>query len=146
MKIEYDGQVYDYDYENLLVSRALKIEEHIGGTLADYEEGLSNGRAVCFQALGWLLFHDGNPKTPIGSVEFPVVKLAMAYLAARKVLLDQVAAELEEAAALAESDPTRPPSPLPSGPGQGGDSPAKATPENRRSGSPTESPSPAATT
>jgi len=139
MKVEYDGRVYDYDYEEVLVSQALKIEEHVGGTLADYEQGLINGRTVCFQAMGWLLFHDGDVKQQIGSIpDFPVVKLAAAYLKARQAVIAEIQAEIKKAEELAETDPTPPPSPSPNGHAPDGSSPAKAaTPENHPSGGPT---------
>ena len=99
MKIEYEGRVYDYDLDDLDVKQAMKIEQHVGGTLLDWQNGLANASTLCVQALGWVLLHDGDLTIPIDSVNFKPVKLARAW---------GEAAEREAAAAEGEPDPTTP--------------------------------------
>lgn len=97
IKLEHDGKSWSYDDETLDVLQAIVIEEHIKGTLVDFDKGLGEHRAVCYQALGWLVFHDGNPKVPIGEVNFPVAKLSTAWLQARLAVIEEMKAALSEA-------------------------------------------------
>lgn len=97
MKIEYEGQVYDYDLDDLDVEQALRIEKHIGGTLLDWQNGLGTASTPAVQALGWIILHDADLSMPISSVNFKPVKLARAY---------GEAAEREAAEAEGEADPT----------------------------------------
>lgn len=95
MIIDYEGQAYEFDLDDLTVKQALKIEKHIGGPMLDFEKGMATGSAVCYQVLGWLIFHGGD-STPIGDVDFKFGKLAKAFEVA-------AAAEAEKAA---EAGPT----------------------------------------
>lgn len=95
MIIEYEGQQYPYDPDDLDVEQALKIEKHIDGPMLEYERGLAVGRAKCLQALGWLILHRGDLDFPIAGVNFKFKKLSDAFFEASE----------KEAAALAEAEP-----------------------------------------
>ena len=103
MKIEYEGAVYDFDFDDITVRQAIKIEKHTGMTLAEWGKALSpeeEGKGadlIAMQALGWLVLHGGD--IPVGDCDFKIVKLAEAFAKA--------AAE-EEAATADEPDPTTP--------------------------------------
>jgi hypothetical protein len=103
--ITFEGRQYPFDLDELTVKQALKIEKHIGGTLLDWEDGLSKASAPCLQALGWLIFTGGD-SSPIADVEFKIMKLAGAFADAAKA---------EAEAAAAEPDPTNGPSSPPAG-------------------------------
>jgi hypothetical protein len=109
IKLEHDGKSFAYDDESLTVLQGVAVEEHIRGTLIDFDKGLGSHRSACYQALGWLVFHDGKLKDdghadpPIASVNFPVVKLSQAWLAARLAVIAEMKAAVE--AAEAEAGP-----------------------------------------
>jgi hypothetical protein len=120
LKFELDGKSWDYDEDSLMVDQGLAIEKHIGGTLMDYDQGLTTGRSDCYQALGWLIFHGGSPDTAIDSVNFPLLKLSRVYMRARMDEIGKAEAalkEAEDAAKEGRADPTSPVSSPPSGPG-----------------------------
>jgi len=94
IKLEHGGKSYAYDDESLTVLQGIAVEEHIKGTLVDFDQGLGSQRAVCFQALGWLIFHDADPKVPIAEVDFPLIKLSTAWLQARLTLIEQLNAAI----------------------------------------------------
>lgn len=96
IKLEHGGKSYAYDDESLTVLQGIAVEDHIKGTLVDFDQGLGSQRAVCFQALGWLIFHDADPKVPIAEVDFPLVKLSTAWLQARLALIAQLNDTLAE--------------------------------------------------
>ena len=96
MRIEYEGESYDFDLDDLTVKQALKIEKHLGGPMIEFEKGMAVGRADCYQVLGWLIFHRGD-STPIADVDFKFGKLAKAF---------EAAAAAEKDAQAAGPDPT----------------------------------------
>jgi alpha/beta superfamily hydrolase len=102
--IDYEGQQYPFDMDDMDIRQALKIEKHIGGTMGDFTEGLTDTiRADCYQALGWLIFHAGD-STPIETVNFKFGKLSKAFAAAAaKEAAEEAAAK---AAAGELPDPT----------------------------------------
>ena len=75
MKIEYEGEQYHLDMDTIDVKQAIKIEKHIGGTLEDWETGMSHASTACLQALGWLIFTGGD-STPIADVNFKIMALS----------------------------------------------------------------------
>jgi hypothetical protein len=124
MKIDYDGQVYDWDDEALTVAQGLAIEKHTGGTLLDWDQGLLSARTDCYQALYWVVLRGGDPGVKIAALEFPVLKFARAYITARNAEIEALAAEAEAAVTEAEAqvaangeDPTPQPAPRRSRPG-----------------------------
>jgi hypothetical protein len=120
LKFELDGKSWDYDEDSLMVDQGIAVEKHIGGTLMDYDQGLSTGRSDCYQALGWLIFHGGSPDVAIDSVNFPLLKLSRVYMRARMDEIEKAEAalkEAEDAAKEGRADPTSPVSSPPSGPG-----------------------------
>jgi len=98
--IEYEGREYSYDMDGLDIFQAIKIEKHIDGPMLEFEQGMLTGRAVCVQALGWLILHDGDLDVPIASVKFRYRKLMGAFSAAAEK------ETAEEAAKEAGPDPT----------------------------------------
>lgn len=82
MIIEYEGNAYDVDPDDIDVHQALKIEKHIDGPMLDWETGLAVGRAICVQVLAWLILHGGDLEVPIASVNFKYPKLMKAFIAA----------------------------------------------------------------
>lgn len=99
IKLEHGGKSYAYDDESLTVVQGVAVEEHIKGTLIDFDRGLGRHRSACFQALGWLVFRSGDPDVPIASVDFPIAKLSTAWLQARLAVVDEMKAAVAEAEA-----------------------------------------------
>lgn len=109
MKIEYEGVVYDFDFDDITVKQAIKIEKHTGGmTLEEWGKALSPEQEegepprppdlIALQALGWLILHGGQD-IPIDDCDFKLVKFSEAFAEA---------AEREGAAAQGDPDPTTP--------------------------------------
>ncbi len=146
IKCEYDGKSWSYDDEDMTVLQGIAVEEHIRGTLMDYDEGLASGRSACYQALGWLIFHGGSPDVQISSVGFPLVKLSAAWLEARLAAIGEAQAAAEAAKEAAEEakpapapDPTAAPGSGPPSGSTSGSSPrssATSPPTSTTSASP----------
>lgn len=101
MKIEYDGEQYEYNEDELMLSQWLAIEDHIGAPVfTNYPKGLLDGSAKCYQALGWLVLHGGDRDVPIADVNFPMVKLAVPYLEGLRAQITEAMAALD-----ADSEP-----------------------------------------
>jgi len=111
IKLEHGGRSYAYDDASLTVLQGIKVEEHIKGTLVDFDQGLGSHRSVCYQALGWLIFRDGDPKVPIAEVDFPITKLSEAWLQARLAVIQEMkdAVDAAEAEAAAPAPAKAPP-------------------------------------
>lgn len=124
IKFEYDGRSWSYDDDDITVLQGIAVEEHIKGNMMDYDDGLASGRSVCYQALGWLIFHDASPDVEIGSVDFPLTKLSAAWLEARLAVIGEAQAaaeaakaELEGAEAQEQAKPAAAPGPTGRGSG-----------------------------
>lgn len=82
MIIDYDGQQYPFDMEDITVQQALAIEKYMGCSFAEWGKKLQEGSDLrARQVLGWLILHpDGG--TAIGDTNFKLVKLGEALDAA----------------------------------------------------------------
>jgi hypothetical protein len=89
LKITYEGQAYDLDMDEIDVKQGQKIEQHIGGDLTAWEDGMGRASVNCLQALGWLIFTGGDLNAPIADVNFKVMKLGKAVAAAQKAEADE---------------------------------------------------------
>lgn len=99
MIIEYEGQQYEFDFDDITVKQAIKVEKHTGLKLTEWGDALSKGADLtAMQALGWLVLHGGRD-IPIEDCDFKIVKLGEAFTAAA-----EKEAEAEKAAA--EARPT----------------------------------------
>ena len=99
MIIEYEGTSYEFDFEDVTVKQAMKIEKHLGSTLTQWGDRLKKGSDwAALQVLGWLILFDG--KGAIDDTDFKLVKLGKAFELA---VLSEVEAE---AAAQAAERPT----------------------------------------
>jgi hypothetical protein len=76
--INYDGQQYPFDMDDITVKQALKIEKFMGCSFAEWGEKLQAGTDMrARQALGWLILHpDGG--VPIEDTDFKLAALAAA--------------------------------------------------------------------
>lgn len=115
MILNYDGQRYEWDIDDMTVDQALAIEKFMGCSYDEWGKRLQQGtgdmRAV--KALGWLILHPGGD-VPIEDANFKVNKL-------RKALEDAVAAELAAAAEAVANEP------VPTGAASTGLTPAAAS-------------------
>lgn len=84
MIIKYDGQEYPFDFDDITVQQALKIEKFMDCSFADWGKKLQEGLDLrARQALGWLILHpDGLNKAglpvPVEDTDFKMVKLGEA--------------------------------------------------------------------
>jgi len=88
MKLEYEGEVYDFDLEEITVGQAKMIKQHCNLTLMGLESGLADGDPDALLAIYWLMLANSGKARPIGEVDFKIVKFAKAL---------QEATEKEEA-------------------------------------------------
>lgn len=115
MIIEYEGQRYEFDFEDITVKQAIKIEKHTGMGLAEWGKALADGAgALSMQAVGWLVLHGGRD-IPIEDCDFKIAALGEAFAAATAA--EEAAEKVREAAEAA--GPTPLPAPL-NGSGGGG--------------------------
>jgi len=91
------GKAYSYDEDKLMLSTAVIIEEHIGGTVSDWQQGLLDGRADCYQALAWIVLRGADPDVAIGDVDVPMMALANPYLKAKMRKIAELTAVVEKA-------------------------------------------------
>jgi hypothetical protein len=79
MIIEYEGKSYDFDFEEITVKQAIKIEKHTGMPLSKFTDAAAEGvDMVALQAVGWLILHGGRD-VPIEDCDFKVMKLGEAF-------------------------------------------------------------------
>jgi hypothetical protein len=82
MRIDYEGQSYEFDMDDITVKQAIKIEKHLGCPFAEFGERLSaeEGKIpdlMAVQCLGWLILHGGRD-VPIEDTDFKVTALSQA--------------------------------------------------------------------
>lgn len=103
MRIEYEGEAYEFDMADITVKQAIKIEKHLGVPISEFapmlapEKGDPDMQAL--QCLGWLILHQGRG-IPIEDTDFSVGKLLTAMgeaVAAEKTLAGPAEREPEPA-------------------------------------------------
>src|SRR5258708_23308659 len=81
MIIEYEGERYEFDFDDITVKQAMKIEKHTGVKLTDWGDRLeAGGDMLSLQALGWLVLFGGAGA--VDDADFKLVKLGNAFAAA----------------------------------------------------------------
>jgi len=87
--IEYDGGRYEFEFDDITVKQAMKIEKHTGVKLTDWGDQLAEGgNLLALQALGWLVLFEG--KGAVDDADFKMVPLGHAFM---KALTAQAEAE-----------------------------------------------------
>jgi hypothetical protein len=76
--ITYEGRDYEFSLDDITVKQALKIEKHLGGPIADFEKGISEGSVTAMQCLGWLVLYGGSQE-PIADTDFKIGKFSKAF-------------------------------------------------------------------
>lgn len=112
MKIEYDGESYEFDELDLDVDEAETIQKYVGRSLGDWSNGLATCEIKSVMALWWLIRKRGGfPARSIAAAApagFKPLRLWAAWADAVKA--EAEARQAEQDAAEAEQDPTtRPP-------------------------------------
>src|SRR5258708_37522346 len=81
MIIEYEGERYEFDFDDITVKQAMKIEKHTGVKLTDWGDRLeAGGDMLSLQALGWLVLFGGAGAG--GDADFKLLELGNAVAAA----------------------------------------------------------------
>lgn len=108
MIIEYEGQRYEFDFDDITVKQAIKIEKHTGMQLSEWGKDLAEGAsATAMQAVGWLVLHGGRD-IPIDDCDFKIAALGEAFT---KATAEEEAAQKAREAA-EDAGPTLPAAPL----------------------------------
>jgi len=111
MRIDYQGESYEFEMADITVKQAIKIEKYLGCPIGEFGERLDtspdeqhpdgkNPDLMAIQCLGWLILHGGKG-VPIEDTDFIVTALSRAVAAG-------VAAEQEAVRAAEESAAARP--------------------------------------
>lgn len=108
MRIEYEGELYEFDMADITVKQAIKIEKHLGCPIAEFGERLNtsegkNPDMLAMQCLGWLILHGGEGIS-IEDTDFSVMALTKAIGAA--VVAEQSADKAAADSAAAMPVPT----------------------------------------
>jgi hypothetical protein len=75
--INYDGQQYPFDLDDVTVKQAIKIEKYMGCSFEDWGKKLQEGGSLpARQALGWLILQKGDLAAAIDDTDFKLVALA----------------------------------------------------------------------
>jgi hypothetical protein len=113
--IEYEGQRYPFDFDQITVKQAIKIEKHAGMALAEWGKAAAEGSSLlALQAVGWLVLHGGRD-IPIEDCDFKLAPLGAAFA---KAAAEEEAAE-KAREAVEDAGPTGPAG-QPNGSGGGG--------------------------
>lgn len=96
MIIEYEGESYPFDFGEITIKQAMKIERHAGMPFKDWGKKVAEGGDLkAMQAVGWLILFGGRD-TPIEDCDFKLARLGEAF--ANAALTEQEAAKAAEAA------------------------------------------------
>ena len=115
MKIEYDGQVYEFDDQDITLKQAMVVQLHTGLSIAAWQNALNveDGHdpgpewLKSVQCLYWLVMAQNDVTVPIADADFKVARFLAAYGGAAAAEADAKPPE--------EPDPTKgSPSPAPS--------------------------------
>lgn len=107
MKIEFSGQVYEFDELDLDLDEAEAIQKFVGRNLGDFSNGLATCEVKSLQALWWVMRKRAgeNPGSIASRPQgFRPVQLFAAWAGAVKAEADRQEQEKAEA----EADPTAP--------------------------------------
>ena len=81
--IEYEGQRYPFDFEDIGVKQGILIERHTGLPFAEWGSALEKGgNLLALQAVGWLILTGGDLDRPIADCNFAMARLGAAFAAA----------------------------------------------------------------
>lgn len=75
MIINYDGQEYPFDFDEVSVKQGIKIEKFMGCSFDEWGRKLQAGDLTARQALGWVILHGGDLSVPIEDTDFKMVAL-----------------------------------------------------------------------
>jgi hypothetical protein len=98
--IEYEGQRYPFDFEDITVKQAIKMEKYTGMSFGEWGKAVAEGNSLAaVQAVGWLVLHGGDLDMPIGDCDFKLARLSSAIKAANdaEVAAEKAAADAAEA-------------------------------------------------
>ena len=82
MIINYDGQKYPFDFDDVSVKQGIKIEKFMGCPFDDWGKKLQAGDLRARQVLGWMILHGGDLTVPVEDTDFKMVALSAALDAA----------------------------------------------------------------
>jgi hypothetical protein len=84
MIVQFEGQDWEFNLDDIDVVQARYIKRHTGLTIVNMEEGMGTGDPDALCALYWLMKVQNGKTTDINGVNFPILKFAMALVEAVK--------------------------------------------------------------
>jgi hypothetical protein len=101
--VEYEGQRYPFDFADITVKQAIRIEKFTGMPFAEWGRAAeSGGSLTALQAVGWLVLTGGDLNKPIEDCDFKLGALSEAVAVANAA---ENAAEAAAAKAAEEAGP-----------------------------------------
>lgn len=80
MIINYEGESYTFDMDDVTLKQAMAIEKHTGQPFGEWGKTVAAGSDLkALQAVGWLLLAGGDLGKPIADVDFKLTRLAAAF-------------------------------------------------------------------
>ena len=92
MIIEYEGRRCEFEFDDITVKQAMKIERHTGLKLTEWGDALAAEQGMnllALQALGWLVLSGGEGA--VEDTDFKLAKLGAAFAAAMTAAGEQAA-------------------------------------------------------
>lgn len=83
MIIDYDGERHEFEFDDITVKQAMKIEKHTGLKLTDWGDALAGEDGMnmqALQALGWLVLSGGTGA--VDDADFKLAPFGTAFAAA----------------------------------------------------------------
>lgn len=126
MIVEYEGQRYPFDFADITVKQAIRIEKFTGMAFGEWGKAAETGSSLAaLQAVGWLVLTGGDLNTPIEDCDFKLAAMGAAVSAANAA--ENAAEEAARAAEEGRPRPTGGTSSAPRANGSGVLSPASLT-------------------
>ena len=96
MKIEYDGETYQFDDQDITLKQAMVVQLHTGLSISAWQDALNVEDGTdpgpewlkSIQCLYWLVMAQNDITVPIADADFKVARFLSAYAAAAKAESD----------------------------------------------------------
>ena len=106
MIVEYEGERYLFDFADITVKQAIRLEKYTGMPFGEWGKAVATGSSLlALQAVGWLVLTGGDLNVPIEDCDFKLARLSEA-IGAANAAEEAAEAAAAEAAGAAGPRPT----------------------------------------
>jgi hypothetical protein len=111
MDVEYEGNSYTFDLDEITVQQAMVIKAQCGLTLSTMQKAIGEGDPDGLRAMFWLMMVQSGRQADIARVDFKILKFAQAIREAgeqqEKTMADEARAAAAAERARKKANPTR---------------------------------------